>query len=179
MCRGDTHTYDQIVRSTLVAQWAGVSETGISHKFYVIGSGFVPENPLHTVAIPVDGKMKENKINSIMCLILKHLLSKKNSVQYNITAQHIQHIWKFHNTFHRKFHSCGCSIFSTSGEGFCWQNWNGGDDRVWSILQVWGRARLGVAQLRLGENRLRLKMCRLKLLPVWAFCACSANEYKF
>jgi len=47
------------------------------------------------------------------------------------------------------------------------------------MLQMWGRTRLGVAQLRLGENRLRLKMSQLKLLPLWAYSACSANEYKF
>jgi hypothetical protein len=30
-----------------------------------------------------------------------------------------------------------------------------------------------------GVAQLRLKMCQLELLPVWAFSACSVNEYKF
>ena len=51
-------------------------------------------------------------------------------------------------------------------------NWGGS-------VETGGRARLGVAHLRLGENLLRLKMSQLKLLPLWAYSACSANEYEF
>ena len=39
---------------------------------------------------------------------------------------------------------------------------------------MWRRARLGVE-----VAQLRLKVSQLKLLPVWAYFACSANEYKF
>jgi hypothetical protein len=50
--------------TTELSAWHwSLSETGISHKFYVIGCGFVPGNPLHTVAIPFDDKMKESKTN--------------------------------------------------------------------------------------------------------------------